>query len=342
MESFDWTIQKNSLVVADEQSSALTRLRENVLYPVMNSALVEPYNAVASTTNALTERLHCGDLLPYKKDFGSTEAKFLSTSWLARSVSGGLGMLIPYTLSGKAAGHFLKDVGVHLNANAATMGFLENEASGQILGAAVYDGMRKPEEGQTRLGNAAGGVAAFSTFAIGHELSKNMSVRNMVAMRTLAGAVGATAQHMVLSYSDKGEMPDIDELAKTSVNGIIMSIVLPESQRLFKAPVARNMKESFGAAVPIDRLTKGEPPPVFSKPELFSEIPLRAEGHEASYDFFVKTDAANNNSGQERGKDDRTNSPVQNRELHTAAIGQQLAPNIAKGQEQQSSHPDSS
>lgn len=335
MESLGWTIEKNTLVVPDEQADALTRFQENVAYPFMNSGFVEPYNAVASATNSLSEKLHCGDVLPYKKDFESSETKFLSPSWVVRSVSGGVGMLLPYTLSGAAAGRVLKDVGYHLHAGPQAMHFFENEASAQILGAAVYDGMRKPGNGETHLGNALGGVAAFGTFAIGHELSRNMSVRNMVLVRTLSGAIGATAQHAVLSYWNTSRMPDMTELGKTSVNGIIMSIVLPESQRLFKSSMSHESSESFGPEVPMGRLPEVNPRPAIPRisVEEVNTIPLR-EGGEAGFDFFVKTDTAsvsgsnNSNSQQDRGKNERLETLTLNPDLQTPGIGESLAPNM--------------
>lgn len=323
MDNLGFKIEKNKLVENDEQADALTRFQENVLNPVINSALIEPWNAVVSVANTIGQRMQIGPLLRHKVDFSTGETKFLSSAWLVQSVSGGLGMLLPYSISGHAAGSFLKNVGVRLHLCEEACRVLDSEAAAQILGAATYDGLREARKGETHLANALGGVTAFGTFAIGNALSKNMPLSKMIAMRTLAGAIGGSAQHAVASYVSDSKLPSLEELGRATVNGMVMSIVLPESQRALKGLVETG-HEQFNPGVPLDRLFEARPQKAASsspsaaaqsEPLNFEHMPLQDVEHApSSYDFFVKADESSSNKNRERNRDEQP------------ALAQQLAP----------------
>ncbi len=302
MESSGWQISKSELVAHDKEADALTRFQQNVLNPALNSAVVEPWNTVVSTSNTVSSKLNGKDLLSEKEDFDTGEVKFLSTAWLVQSASGGLAMLLPYAVSGKAAGGFLEHVAEHLRPGAIGTRILQNEATAQILGAAVYDGLRATKPGETHLGNAAGGVTAFGTFAIGNAISKDLPLGKMLAVRTLSGAIGGGAQH-VASALVSGSKFDVASFGKASVNGVVMSIVLPESQRIFKS-VAGDAHESFGMPFSSERLFEAN----IKTPSAASAAPAAAVENQAApgtYDFFVKVENV------DKVKEERTREEIE-------------------------------
>lgn len=297
-------LEKNALVIADEAHGALQRLREDVLNPALNSIVVEPLNAVVSSVNTISEQLNGAKLLPHKDDFYTGEPEFLSSKWFVQSASGGLALLIPYTLAGKAAGGLVGKIGSRLNFGEQATRFLENEATLQILGAATYDGLRETRPGETHTGNALGGVTAFGTFAIGNALSKDLPLAGMIGMRTLAGAIGGTAQHAVSAYWSGSKLPSVEEMRKATINGVVMSLVLPEGQRMF-ATIAHHGNESLGLGVPMDRffeIRPGQTRAVQTAPHVVEELPT-VEHTGTTYDFFVKLDSLEK-VGQDRGKEE--------------------------------------
>ncbi len=294
-----WAIEKSDLVIHDAHEGALKRFQENVLNPALNSAVVEPYNTVAAITNSVSGGRK---LLPHKEDFETGECKFLSSKWLVQNAAGGLAMLLPYSLAGKGAGKVLTHFGTELNVGERTAKILENEVTAQIMGAAVYDGLRETKEGETHIGNAIGGVTAFSAFAIGHSLSKDLPLTKMLTYRTLAGAIGGSAQHVASEYWSNNKLPSLEDVGKSTVNGMVMSMVLPESQRVLKAAVETG-HETFNPGVPVDRFVEVRAPSAPAAHATLSELP--AEHAPATYDFFIKSDSQNNSSKPERGKDDR-------------------------------------
>jgi hypothetical protein len=299
-----WTIDKSKLVEHDEQTDALKRFQEAVLNPVLNSAVVEPWNTVAGAANSISEKLHGPPLISHKADFQTKEAQFLSTPWLVESVASGLAMLIPYGVAGKFSHGTLKAIGSRIEATGMTARILENEASAQILGAAMYDGLRETKQGETHLGNAVGGVTAFSTFAIGNALSKDLPLGKMLAMRTLAGAIGGTAQHEVSAYMSNAPMPSLKELSKSGINGIVMSMVLPESQRFLHSS-SEHGHEHFEAGVPIDRLTEiRTAPQVVAHAPVAEELSLEHIHAPATYDFFIKAESATQGAEHERTREE--------------------------------------
>lgn len=289
MNDLGWSIEKNELVESDADPDLLKKFQENVLNPAINSALIEPWNIVASVTNSVSERIAGTRVLPHKHELDTAHSNFLSTSWFVQSVSGGLALLVPYSLSGKAAGSILEHSAARFNVSHQANQILKSEASAQILGAALYDGLRETKQGETHLGNAAGGVAAFSVFAIGNALSKDLPLSRMLAVRTLSGALGGSAQHAASAYISGQGFPGIEELSRATVNGIVMSVLLPESQRALKA-LAKTNNGRTGLSVPLDRLEEKYKVKTPAKVEGKSHLSAHLEAAPETYDFFIKVE----------------------------------------------------
>ena len=298
----DWSLNKNELVNTEVEDSIWQDVQQNVLNPALNSSVVEMWNMVAITANSVSEKLGGHDLLHPKHELPVEHTKFLSSAWLVQSVSSGLAMLLPYTVAGKSAHGLLKGTSTRLGLSDNVARFVENEALSSVVGAAVYDGLRETKPGESHMGNAIGGAAAFGTFAIGGEISRNMSTAKMLAVRTMAGALGGVTQHAILGISTS-RIPSLEEFGKASVNGMVMSIILPESQRALKS-LAKQSNETLKMTVPMYEAINRRIP---TMPE-FRPKPVPSEPvHTENVDFFVKNETLSHESKSEGGRTDGKN-----------------------------------
>ena len=262
-------LSKNELLDSSKQVDAFTRMEQTVLAPSINAALIEPWNALASSVNSASRAIADKELVSRLPEMELAKHEFLSTGWLVESTAAGLGMLIPYTVAGKFTGGALRSVGARLELKGSAAKFFQHQASAQILGAAIYDGMRETRPGETRMGNALGGAAAFTAFELGNAVSKELPLAKMLLARAAIGSVGAVTQQSVSSLWSTGQMPGRESLLKAGVGGMVMNIVLPESQRAL-GKVVDGTRMGLGLGVPVDRYiqnkTQGEEAAKVSKP----------------------------------------------------------------------------
>lgn len=249
-ESFKLT--KDELVIKDEHAEPLARFQETVLNPAVNAALIEPWNALALSVNSASKAALKTELISPQEELKVAPAEFLSSSWFVESVSGGLAMLVPYTIAGRMGGETLRAAGARLNVQGEAARILQHGATGQILGAAVYDGLRQTRSGETHLGNAMGGAVAFTAMEVGNAFSKEMPLTRVLMVRALTGAIGATSQQLVSKGWSKGELPNKEELWKAGVGGMVINLVLPETQRAL-GTVVDHASVQMGLGAPVDR-----------------------------------------------------------------------------------------
>ncbi len=244
----------NLLYNAAESGTSHT-FQETVAAPFINAALIEPWNAVASTANSIAKKAGADEILSKQPALNVAAADFMSLPWVLENTAAGLGALVPYLTAGKISSELMRGAGSALGTKGATASFLQSEASGQIIGAAAYDGLRDPRQGESRLGNALGGAAAFGAFYMGGAfkapLSESAALLPEMAKRLAVGAAGATAQQVVSSEVTNGTLPAADTLLKAGLSGMVMNIVLPETQKAI-GQVVDNAYKSAGFGVPVD------------------------------------------------------------------------------------------
>src|SRR5262249_22673101 len=149
-------------------------LSDNVLHPLANSALLEPYNALANLTNCASDLLVHKELLPKVHLYDVPKSQFLGLNWFAQSISGGIGMIVPYTIAGKLTGGSMRALGEGIGAEGRLAMILKSDRTAQILGAAAYGGLMDTHPGETHLGNALATAAGFSIFEGGGMLSHSL------------------------------------------------------------------------------------------------------------------------------------------------------------------------
>ncbi len=211
-------------------SDALGWTSDNVAKPLVNSALITPWNAIASTTNELTGHSAHNPLLPEAGLFEVPKAQFLSAQWFAQGISGGLGAVAPYVIAGKITGGAMRWSGETLAVEGKSAEFLQNGKIAQIAGAGIYDGMRDPGQGETRLGNALAGASMFGVFEYGNGFGRNLNFASQIGKRAAIGFLGAEAGQTVSHLVSEQKLPTFDQYAQAGISGAVLNVALPPTQ----------------------------------------------------------------------------------------------------------------
>lgn len=252
MEKF--SLSKSELVRTNSENA----FSDLVWNPACNSLVIEPWNAMANTANPVLKLVTGEEGVSKLESRKVSEHKLLSSSWLVQNLSSGLGAVIPYVAAGKFAGGLMRGCGSKINASGELANILKNDAGAQILGAATYDGLKDLKPGESRLGNSLGGAAAFTIFELGNSSTKDLPLLNKVVMRALTGSVGACTQQNVSELVTRNKLVDRDKAASAALSGMVMNVVLPETQKAF-AQLADTTAMSLGVGIPIDKFVSKFP-----------------------------------------------------------------------------------
>ncbi len=224
----------------------------DVLCPLVNSAVLQPCQTVTENVNRGTKALIGESLLPEDFCLKVTAAEPYSPGWFAQSLSGGLGALVPYTIAGKLAGGTLRGAGARFEMTGTRAALMKSEKVAFMTGAFAYDGLRPVHEGESRLGNAVSGAAAFYVFGKGNDLSKNLTGIERLSARATAGFIGGDTQITVSKIISQGQLPTTEELTQAGVGGAVMNIALPVVQEYANRKITEFQTQRKSGA-PVDR-----------------------------------------------------------------------------------------
>ena len=299
---------------------ALAWSRENIVNPALNAGVVEPARVVAQTMNAATEWVVGARVMREPDSFAVPQAQFLSANWFGQNIASGLAMVLPFTLAGKAAGGALKwtgratDGALTLAGSDYRLGIsagrvLTDEKTAMIAGAGLYEGLKRPEGGQTRLGNALGGMAAFGIFQFGNPRLSRLGVQSAgegagaalktaventgegagVTLKTMGaalgrhsalagyGALGSVTGLAVSELVSQQKLPGAEQVAEAAVSGGMMNAVLPHAQRAVMRPFSLNPRWNESAS--LDRFVEDyRRRQIEMPPELQELYAVRAKG----------------------------------------------------------------
>ncbi len=234
----------------EEKSSGLADwVADNILKPAANAGGIEPYNAVSNAVSLVTND---NVNLPKATAYEVKDAKLLSPTWFAQSISSGLAMVVPYALAGKAAGSTMRGFGGAMQVEGEAALLLKSEQAASIFGAAAYDGLRDLRPGETHLGNALGGASGFFIFEKGNAFARTMPLISKITARAATGAIGGTVQQSVSRVYSTGELPTSGEMWHSAVGGAAMNLTLPAAQRGI-AVAAEHVNMMTGRGVLADR-----------------------------------------------------------------------------------------
>lgn len=230
---------------------------DNMVKPLVNSLLIEPEHAVANVVNGGAHLLGQDDVLGKVKLLETPQAKFMSAQWFAQSMSGCVGMILPYAVAGKMSGGAMRAFGEQVGAEGAMASVLKNERLAQITGAGGYAFLLDPQPGQTRLGNAIGTAAGFGVFELGGALSTGLSFGGKTFVRAVTGMVGGSTQESVTSLVSTGQGPDREHLVQSALSGAVINVAMPTAQEgLQKAIDAGNT--ITGRGIPVERYVQSK------------------------------------------------------------------------------------
>ncbi len=232
-------------------------LMDNIAHPFVNAAVIEPINAVASVSEAVSgKHLPRVDLLAVPESNGTA-------SWLAQTFSGGVGAIAPYVVAGKLTGGALEGGGRFLESNnfiktgGMTAKFMASERSATIIGAGLYGAARDPVGNESRFNNAVGSMVGFGVFEYGNSLTKGLSLSRSIPLRALVGAAGGTSQLMTSNFLSEGNIGSTDSLMKAASSGAALNLFLPAVQHgVGRAVDAANVH--LGRPIPVDHFVARE------------------------------------------------------------------------------------
>lgn len=232
--------ETRAALLADAQKSITDSLNKNVLNPLINSALIESHNAISSTVNEASKAVSGKTLLDDWKALEQDKAALLSKEWASQTIFGALGAALPYGIAAAGMGVASTKLGGLFKAGGSALQILEARSFHMIAGATIYDGMRKPHEGETRFGNALGGAAGFSVFEAGNRLTAGKTGLTLLASRVMTGSMGGAAQLTGSHLYSRGELPGSEAYAQAMLTGATLNTVLPrmhqELANAFKVP----------------------------------------------------------------------------------------------------------
>ncbi|MBX9695591.1 MAG: hypothetical protein K2Z81_24620, partial [Cyanobacteria bacterium] len=142
-------------------------------------------------------------------------------------ISSGLAMTVPYGVAAIVTRGALLKTGSCLKLSGSAAQLFKNRSFATVLGAGIYDGMRKPQGMETRLSNAAGGMLSMAMFERLNPLARTMGGSQQIVHRAMTGAVGATSGQSLSHFMAEGRTLTGDELLATALTGATMNVALP-------------------------------------------------------------------------------------------------------------------
>lgn len=196
----------------NEISSEVTKVslsewtEANLLNPAANVAR-DAYNAVVFNTvgkaaNSASQALGHKDIMHRAEHAKVGEVNGVNKEMVSQALVTGVGMALVYVAAGRSMSGAIRAATGALGVEAKLAGRVgaENAAgimktilsdkTGQIAGAVAYDGLRDVNKGETRLGNMAGSLTAFSVYEKFNPKLGGLSIAPRIGGYALLGAGG--------------------------------------------------------------------------------------------------------------------------------------------------------
>src|SRR5262249_2706906 len=111
---------------------------------------------------------------------------------------------------------------------------------------------RDPQKGETRWGNSLAGMAGFSGFMGGNELSAGLRGMGLFGARVGTGGLGAASSTLGSDAGSQQRLPHFDELVESATSGAAMNVLLPPTLHL-AGKAGDTLNHAIGRGVPADR-----------------------------------------------------------------------------------------
>ena len=251
----------------DQNNESQGWFRDNVLNPFINGTGVRQ---VADTfTNTDFKPLHT-----------ATDAGIVNNA--VQTVSSVVGSLAPYIVLGKVTHGVLGKVVDQREITGLASTVMKSEAVANVGAAGAYEFLKKPSEGQTRLGNTAGTMLSFSAFEAGnYGLGKATrmvgNTYGKVALigtgRAVIGGVGGELQYdtsnLVAGLTGGENRADGNGRLEAIASGVVMNEALPVlsagAGKVFKAALGSGDKPE-PMKITLNLSGKSEPSAIAGRP----------------------------------------------------------------------------
>lgn len=210
---------------------AVDWLKETVVHPLINAAIIEPYDTVSHVIeDSSGKHLSLGEIQPLSQK----KSEAYSTDWFVSSAVSGVGSLLPFLISGKIAGRVLRGASTTIGLEGRAASLLHSNRTAQLSGAGIYAAMKRPQEGETRLGNAIGTVGAFAIFDAGNGLA-GMSTFNKAgalsfslksSLRLATGVLGGVTQAELSSLIAQQKLAKSEIVLQSAVSGASLNFTM--------------------------------------------------------------------------------------------------------------------
>ena len=179
-----------------------------------------------------------------------------------QTVSSVVGTIVPYIALGKIANGGLKGVAEKFELEGTVNTVLRNEATANIGAAGAFEFLKKPTDGQTRVGNSVGTMLSFAAYEGGGAALNKLTpmVENKVAKvavlgtgRAVIGAVGGEVAYdtsnLIAAHTGGKNLATNSGRLEAMATGAVLNEALPVMQDGVSAMIGRAAK---GAGAPAD------------------------------------------------------------------------------------------
>ena len=252
----------------DVKEVGLARWTEsNVVNPAANvgadayNAVV--YNTVGKLANSASQVLADKDIMKRAEHREVGEVTGMSKEMVSQAVVSGVGMAIVYVAAGRSMSGLIRagSNAIGVEAKLAGRVGVENAASfsktllsdrtGQIAGSVAYDGLRDVHAGETRLGNMAGSLTAFSIYEKFNPKLGSLNLAPRLGGYALLGAGGA-ASSKIVADGVSGHITTGDELSRQMLAGGAMNLFIPGLQKAAGFGIGK-LNDKLGRGNPVER-----------------------------------------------------------------------------------------
>ncbi len=204
----------------------------NILHPLLNSAVITPVDIAENMANAVSKTLDHKDILPVTPEYKIQAQKPYSASWLAQNVASGIGMAVPFVVAGLATHEALATGADTLGLKTEVSAILKSQSTAMIAGSGLVGYFGPLQAGQTRIGNAAANLASFSVFMGGNSLVKDLPLSSRLIANAPIGAIGAITGLASQSLITQDKLPNANEILSAGITGATLNTLLPAVQEL--------------------------------------------------------------------------------------------------------------
>ncbi|MBX9689410.1 MAG: hypothetical protein K2X27_22060 [Candidatus Obscuribacterales bacterium] len=243
-------LQLSHSALLSSKNDALS-LKNAILAPTINTLVVEPLQAINTITN-LPAEFGIGNKQKWSPNPISQIAKpFLSSEWFLQGLSSGISSALVFATTKRL-----------FVSGSKALGFTARDSYALLASGSLYEALKDPKKGESRLSNAAGGFAMLGTFEVGNMLLRNKSALKYYSGQFVLGIAGAVS-HEIPSLLLNPQQQESIFKTEQLLSGGIFNVTLSALTRSPIKPAERSIEtsaksEARDQAKPVDSIKNQE------------------------------------------------------------------------------------